>query len=78
VRLASINYNFAVLHTSLNQGARVFAHLFGLLGYLIFTSFTTPAFRAYCRINSSTAVARASLFTALLDIIVCSPCMNSG
>jgi hypothetical protein len=78
LRFASANYYFAALHTSLNQGARVFAHLFGLLGCFILTSFTTPAFIAYCSINSSTSVAQASLLNVLLDNIVCSPCMKSG
>jgi hypothetical protein len=78
LRFASASYYFANLHTSLNQGARVFAHLFGLLGCFILTIFTTPACMAYSSINSSTYLARASLFNMLLDSIFCSPCINSG
>jgi hypothetical protein len=76
VRLVSVSFCFAALHTSLNQGARVFAHLFGLQGCFNLITFTTPASIAYCRMKSSTAAARASLLNVPLDTISWSPYVN--
>jgi hypothetical protein len=50
----------ASLQVSLNHGARVFPHLLGFFGAVIFISFTTPAVTASYSINDSTAAARAS------------------
>ena len=50
----------ASLQVSLNHGARVFPHLLGFFGAVIFISFTTPALTASYSINVSTAAARLS------------------
>jgi hypothetical protein len=65
---ASANAFLASLHSSLNQGAKVFPHLFGFFGYFISILFTTPACTAYCTIYSSTAAALSSLFLSV-DVI---------
>jgi hypothetical protein len=78
VRLALAKAYFAVLHSSVNQGANVFPHLLGFLGCIFFISLTTPAANAYCSIYSSIAVALSSLFNAASSIIFCKPVVKSG
>jgi hypothetical protein len=46
-RLASFNYFFASLHSSLNHGVSVFPHLLGFLGIVVLMAFTTYAVTAY-------------------------------
>lgn len=60
-RLACIIARFAMRQSSVNHGANVFPHLFGLRGYLHSTFFTTPAVTAWSRRKASTALEQASL-----------------
>jgi hypothetical protein len=62
----------------LNQGASVFPHLLGFLGWVIYIFLTTPASTAYSNISFSTASALASLLISLLRTAAANFSKNSG
>jgi hypothetical protein len=51
----------ALLHSSVNHGAKVFPHLLGFLGVVVLISLTTPAFTASYNKKRSTISALSSL-----------------
>jgi hypothetical protein len=66
---AALYFVRAVLHRSVNHGARCFSHLFGFVDVRLVVAFSTPAFVA-SSIRFSTFLDRSSLFSLYSLIIV--------
>ena len=68
----------AVLHRSVNHGARCFSHLFGFVDVRLVVAFSTPASVASSIKKFSTFLDRSSLFSLLSFSIVWNFASNSG